>query len=305
MIDYTFRYQPEASNPRPKPTTPEEAREALMVGNRVFSGWMCRCQDAGASHDDSRHVVECVGLESGFPARPGAYPTQKPFAVVLGCSDARVPTEMLFGRGFNDLFVVRVAGNVLNDVVLGSIDFSAAALADSVQVVVVLGHTNCGAVTGAVSAYLEPAKFWSKANTPNLRLIFERIFVAVRRADNMIREVWGPDAPSHPEYRGALIDAAVCMNAAHAALALRQEYEGNPDWNAEVLYGVYDVRTHQVCMPTRPFDPEMPDLVNLARAPRHPEELDALARELATILKPKAAAGDAPNGAARVSKTLG
>jgi len=274
-----------------------------MRGNRVFSGWMCRCQGADAAHADSWHVVECVGLESGFPAQPGEYPTQKPFAVVLGCSDARVPTEMLFGRGFNDLFVVRVAGNVLNDVVLGSLDFSATALNDSVQVVVVLGHTNCGAVTGAVSAYLEPTKFWSKSNSPNLRLIYKGIFGAVREADKMIREVWGSDAPSHPEYRGALIDAAVCMNAAHTALALRQEYEESPEWGAEVLYGVYDVRTHQVCMPTRPFDPEMPDLVNLARAPSHPDELAALARELATILRPKDVAEN-PNGAVLPSKAL-
>lgn len=298
MIDYTFRYQPGTPNPRPKPTTPAEAREALMKGNRVFSGWMCHCQDADSAHVDSRHVVECVGLEAGFPNQPGEYPTQKPFAVVLGCSDARVPTEMLFGRGFNDLFVVRVAGNVLDGAVLGSLDFTAMALNDSVQVVVVLGHTNCGAVTGAVSAYLETAKFWSKSNTSSLRLIFERIFVAVRESDNMIREIWGPDAPSRPEYRAALIDAAVCMNAAHTALALRQEYEGKSDWGVEVLYGVYDVRTHQVCMPTRPFDPEMPDLVNLARAPSHPRELEALARELATMLRPNDAAA-ADHGVAR------
>lgn len=289
MIDYTFRYQPGAPNPPLKPASPEEARQALMKGNRVFSGWMQRCQDSSATDADSRYVVECVGLESGFPNRPGEFPTQKPFAVVLGCSDARVPTEMLFGLGFNDLFVVRVAGNVLDGAVMGSMDFTAMALNNDVQVVVVLGHTNCGAVTGAVSAYLETGKFWTKSNTSNLRLIFERIFVAVRESDNMIREVWGPDAPSHPEYRAALVDAAVCMNAAHTALALRQEYEGDPNWNVEVLYGVYDVRTHQVCMPTHPYDPATPDLVNLARAPAQPSDLETLARELATMLKPKSA----------------
>ena len=67
-----------------------------------------------------------------------------PFAVVVGCSDARVPTEMIFGQGFNDLFVIRVAGNVLGDVCLGSIDFAVNALSESVKVVVMLGHSGTG-----------------------------------------------------------------------------------------------------------------------------------------------------------------
>ena len=75
-------------------------------------------------------------------------PKQAPFAVVIGCSDARVPTEMIFGQGFNDLFVIRVAGNVLGDVCLGSIDFAVEALSESVKLLVVLGHSGCGAVTG-------------------------------------------------------------------------------------------------------------------------------------------------------------
>ena len=60
--------------------------------------------------------------------KEGGMPKQAPFAVVIGCSDARVPTEMLFGQGFNDLFVIRVAGNVLGDVCLGSVDFAVEAL---------------------------------------------------------------------------------------------------------------------------------------------------------------------------------
>ena len=66
----------------------------------------------------------CNGLEVGMFRTQGEMPKQAPFAVVVGCSDARVPTEMIFGQGFNDLFVIRVAGNVLGDVCLGSIDFA-------------------------------------------------------------------------------------------------------------------------------------------------------------------------------------
>src|SRR5436305_5433520 len=146
----------------------------------------------------------------------GEMPKQSPFGVVVGCSDARVPTEMLFGQGFNDLFVIRVAGNVLGDVCMGSVDFALNAL-ESVRVIVMLGHSGCGAVSAAVDAYLRPLKFWSKSISPMLRSITQRIFVAVREAANGIKDVWGPDARDMPGYRQALIETAVCINAAQAA----------------------------------------------------------------------------------------
>src|SRR5262249_33277380 len=108
--------------------------------------------------EEPRYVVQCNGLEVGMLRKQGGIPKQAPFAVVVGCSDARVPTEMLFGQGFNDLFVIRVAGNVLGDVCLGSIDFAVEARGERVKVLVVLGHSGCGAVTGAVDAYLRPRR---------------------------------------------------------------------------------------------------------------------------------------------------
>src|ERR1700759_3813880 len=150
-----------------------------------------------------------TGWEVGMVRKHGGMPKQAPFAVVIGCSDARVPTEMIFGQGFNDLFVIRVAGNVLGDVCMGSIDFAVDALAESVKVLVVLGHSGCGAVTGAVDAYLRPLKFWSKSTTPALRAILQKIFVAVRESANGIHEVWGPNASEMPNYREALIETAV------------------------------------------------------------------------------------------------
>ena len=74
---------------------------------------------------------------------------QAPFAVVLGCSDSRVPPEIIFDAGLGDLFVIRVAGNIIDDVVLGSIEYAAARL--GTPLVVVLGHASCGAVTAAVA----------------------------------------------------------------------------------------------------------------------------------------------------------
>jgi carbonic anhydrase len=72
---------------------------------------------------------------------------QSPFAIILGCSDSRVPPEIIFDRGLGDLFVIRVAGNVVNDIVLASIEYAAVHLHS--PLLMVLGHTNCGAVTAA------------------------------------------------------------------------------------------------------------------------------------------------------------
>ena len=75
---------------------------------------------------------------------------QRPFAIVLGCSDSRTPVEILFDEGFGDLFVVRIAGNVVAPSVVGSIEFAASQF--GTRLVVVLGHTRCGAITATVNA---------------------------------------------------------------------------------------------------------------------------------------------------------
>ena len=217
----------------------------------------------------------------------GQMPKQAPFAVVVGCSDARVPTEMIFGQGFNDVFVIRVAGNVLGDVCMGSVDFAVNALSDSVRVVVVLGHSGCGAVTGAVDAYLRPLKFWSRSLSPMLRSLVQRIFVAVREAANAIKDVWGPEARDMPGYREALIETAVCINAAQAAFEIRQEVERNGKWEIEVFYGVHNIRNHQVCMPVDLDAARCNENVRLAISPTNPSEFHTLGMQMAELLKPK------------------
>src|SRR5690348_5733945 len=115
---------------------------------------MASCRSAAAPGAAApRHVIACSAHQVGLGRQDGGVPRQTPFGVVVACSDARVPTEIAFGQGFNDLFVVRVAGNVLDPVGAGSVDFAVANL-DSVRALVVLGHSGCGAVTGAVEAYL-------------------------------------------------------------------------------------------------------------------------------------------------------
>jgi carbonic anhydrase len=75
--------------------------------------------------------------------------TQQPFAVILGCADSRVPPEIIFDRGLGDLFIVRIAGNVINDMILGSIEYAANHL--HAPLIMVLGHSKCGSVQAAIS----------------------------------------------------------------------------------------------------------------------------------------------------------
>lgn len=288
-IDYIYRFDPENPSGKPLPRDAEAARKVLEDGNRMFSKWMESCRNSTPSKDEPRYVVACNGLEVGMLRTHGEMPKQLPFAVVVGCSDARVPTEMLFGQGFNDLFVIRVAGNVLGDVCVGSIDFALVALSESVRVIVMLGHSGCGAVTGAVDAYLRPLKFWSRSVSPMLRSLTQRIFVSVREAANGFKEVWGPDAANVPGYREALIEAAVCINAAQAAFDLRQEVERSGKWEIDVLYGVHNLRNHQVSMPVNPSAPRSDENVRLAHAPTNPKEFHALAVQMAEILRPRPA----------------
>jgi carbonic anhydrase len=73
---------------------------------------------------------------------------QKPFAVIVGCSDSRIPPEIIFDQGLGDLFVIRVAGNIIDDVAMGSIEYAVDHL--GTRLIVVLGHSKCGAVTATV-----------------------------------------------------------------------------------------------------------------------------------------------------------
>ena len=285
-IDYIYRFDPKNPSVKPLPPDADAARLRLLEGNRLFARWMDSCRTNTVSPGtEARYVVPCNGLEVGMARAQGEMPKQAPFAVVVGCSDARVPTEMSFGQGFNDLFVIRVAGNVLGDECMGSIDFALSALSDSVRVIVVLGHSGCGAVSGAVDAYLSPLKFWSKSTSPMLRAILQRIFVAVREAANAIEQVWGPEARQQPHYRAALIETAVAVNAAMAAFDLRLEVEKAAKWDIEVVYGVFNLLNHQVNMPVNPNVPPSPENVHLAFAPSNPREFTTLALQMAEILK--------------------
>lgn len=100
---------------------------------------------------------------------------QEPFAIILGCSDSRVPAEMVFDQGIGDLFVIRVAGNIIAPSLVGSIEYAVSQF--NTKLVVVLGHTKCGAVTACVDKILEEGE--DTSGSLNLYSIVERIRPAV------------------------------------------------------------------------------------------------------------------------------
>lgn len=112
-----------------------------------------------------------AGLRTGNSLPTGA--DQKPFAIVLGCSDSRVPAEIVFDQGLGDLFVIRVAGNIVAPSQVGSVEFAAEWF--GTQLVVVLGHSRCGAVLATLDQLTRNAPHSSR----NLRSIVDRVRPAV------------------------------------------------------------------------------------------------------------------------------
>src|SRR5688572_1191428 len=135
--------------------TAREALARLREGNRRFVA-----NHLAAPTDPQARRTELV---SG----------QEPFAIILGCSDSRVPAELVFDQGFGDLFVIRVAGNIVAPSQIGSVEFAAARF--GTRLVVVLGHSQCGAVGATLEELLGHATTESK----NLRSIVDRVRPAV------------------------------------------------------------------------------------------------------------------------------
>jgi carbonic anhydrase len=121
---------------------------------------------------------------------------QEPFAIILGCSDSRVPAEIVFDQGLGDLFVIRVAGNIVAPSQIGSVEF--AAERTGARLVVVLGHSMCGAILATLEELERP----SENRSPNLRSIVDRIRPSL--VTLLKTELW--------ETRDSLVDQAVQAN---------------------------------------------------------------------------------------------
>jgi carbonic anhydrase len=129
-----------------------DALERLREGNRRFvSEW--RRHDTQASQ--ARRAEVAAG--------------QEPFAIILGCSDSRVPAEIVFDQGLGDLFVIRVAGNIVAPSQIGSVEFAATRF--GTRLVVVLGHSQCGAILATLEDLQQP----SEERSHTLRSIVDRV----------------------------------------------------------------------------------------------------------------------------------
>jgi carbonic anhydrase len=133
-------------------TTAREALQRLRDGNRRF---------VSSIGNGGTRLERCIDLK--------LQQQQQPFAIVLGCSDSRVPAEIVFDQGLGDLFVIRVAGNIVAPSQIGSVEFAASRF--GTPLVVVLGHTQCGAILATLEELQQAVGHQSQ----NLRSIVDRV----------------------------------------------------------------------------------------------------------------------------------
>jgi carbonic anhydrase len=165
---------------------PDEALKKLLDGNRNYVS--------------NQMTIN----ESSSPAKRQALTSaQHPFAVILCCSDSRVPPEIIFDKGLGEIFVVRVAGNVTNPIIIGSIEYALEHLGSSL--IMVLGHSRCGAVTAAVDA--------AGHQSGNIGAIIEAIGPAVQLARKETKE----------NNKSDLVEAAIDFNIKLAARSLLEQ----------------------------------------------------------------------------------
>jgi carbonic anhydrase len=224
-----------------KPADWGEACQLLLQGNRQFAAMNGRVlQEKDEGNGDPKRLAVKIPVGKSF--------AQTPFAALLGCADARVPPEIVFSKSSNELFVVRVAGNVLGQECLGSLRYAVSHFSETIKLIVVLAHSNCGAVSDAVNTYLEPNRYIGLATDYSVRRIQEQILIAVRVAALGLESLYGPTVTRQPGCRAALLEAAVVLNACWNAYCLEHEFrEISP--HPKVVFGVYDMLSGRVRLP--------------------------------------------------------
>lgn len=160
-----------------KKLTSGEALNLLIEGNTRFTTGL-RSVESLLSVAKMRELVERG---------------QSPFAVILTCSDSRVPTEIIFDRGVGDLFVIRVAGNVTSPMVIASVEYAASVLGS--PLVVVMGHSHCGAVTTAIRAEDDPNV--AASLSPDLNVLISAIRPSVRETRRLLGPSYDQERTLH------------------------------------------------------------------------------------------------------------
>jgi carbonic anhydrase len=294
-MDLIYRYDPEQPVGRKTFADASSALQALTEGNARFADFVARMHQETLGHAvDGQLVIPVCPMSLGLPAEVNAVPTQAPFALVLGCSDARVPAEVIFDRWFNDLFIVRIAGNVLGVECLGSVDYAVRHFGSSLKLIVVLGHTGCGAVTAAVDTYLNPRDYVEIVSTHALRSLIDRILIAVRAAAKNLERELGPEIAQHPNYRAALIEMAIYVNVAVTAFDLKREVRALENSDIRVVYGVYDLASlrirSELVDPRNGSDTPRPFM----EAPEKAEDFRVVGLRLARLIAARAGLIQAP-----------
>lgn len=190
--------------------TPEKALELLKEGNQRFV----------SNNQINRDLLEQVRQTASG---------QRPFAVVLGCIDSRVPPELIFDQGIGDILNVRIAGNIVNDDILGSLEFACKVL-DS-ALIVVLGHSRCGAVRGACD----------DVKLGNLTTLISKIKPAV---DSVKNEKDDSTTNGGFVQKVAVRNVFMTINAIKEGSQILAEMIGNAEIG--IVGGMYDVETGKV-----------------------------------------------------------
>jgi carbonic anhydrase len=188
--------------------TPEEALQRLLAGNERYV------------NDNLLHP------DRNTERREAVRAQQEPFAIILGCSDSRVPAEIIFDQGVGDLFVVRVAGGVLGPIELDSLQFCVKYLHSSL--IVVLGHAKCGAVKGVL-----------QGNTTEIGSISCRIDPVIQHCKQN-----HPDCPDSD-----LLDLCIRANVKNVVEEIRTSHVISQyvrDRKVDVVGGYYDLNTGKV-----------------------------------------------------------
>jgi carbonic anhydrase len=192
----------------PSKVSPDEALKHLVEGNARFV---------------SGHLIH-AGPEQVAEARSTGSEGQSPFAVIVGCSDSRVSPEIVFDQGIGDLFVVRTAGEVVDSVALGSIEYAVAHLGSAL--VLVLGHERCGAVAAAVAGAKEPG---------HINAVLSAIEPAVKKTKGQAGD------PVENAVRAQALDVAKQLQEAKPILA-----EGVKSGKIKIVAGRYDLKSGKI-----------------------------------------------------------
>lgn len=201
--------------------TPELVLQKLKDGNQRF------VSQQRLQHNIARQIQ--------ITAKYG----QHPIAAVLGCMDSRAPTEMLFDVGVGDLFSLRIAGNIAGEKVLGSLEF--ACKSKGSRLIVVLGHTDCGAVTAACQMHQQQLDVSQAQDTPNIQYVLKPIMSAIDTVKNRM---------TNDQNVRSFIDAVTMMNVKNNMAyilkhsnVLREMVEKG---EVGIVGAIYDVKTGQV-----------------------------------------------------------